>query len=247
MNLKQAIKPFVPKPLRAWRQERPSEMQQLSDSIKPLHPRTCSVCNYRGFFTHFGRPPRVDARCPSCGSLERHRLFWLWFKGDKSKLEEPILHFAPEELLEQKFRGLYKKYSTADLFKEKDLKLNIEKIDLPSDSVNTVICNHVLEHVSDKQALAEIFRILSTSGRLVVSVPIVEGWEHTYENDSIKEPSLRELHFGQSDHVRYYGRDFRSRLREAGFEKIEEITAEGQDVVDYGLWRGEKFFVCSKG
>jgi hypothetical protein len=247
MNLKQAIKPFVPKPLRAWRQERPSEMQQLSDSIKPLHPRTCSVCNYQGFFTHFGRPLRVDARCPSCGSLARHRLFWLWFKGDKSRLEEPILHFAPEELLEQKFRGLYKKYSTADLFKEKDLKLNIEKIDLPSDSVNTVICNHVLEHVSDKQALAEIFRILSTSGRLVVSVPIVEGWEHTYENDSIKEPSLRELHFGQSDHVRYYGRDFRSRLREAGFEKIEEITAEGQDVVDYGLWRGEKFFVCSKG
>jgi hypothetical protein len=47
--------------------------------------------------------------------------------------------------------------------------------------------------------------------------------------------------------VRYYGRDFRNRLREAGFEKIEEITAEGQDVVDYGLWRGEKFFVLVKG
>ncbi|MDW5264643.1 MULTISPECIES: methyltransferase domain-containing protein [Acidobacteriaceae] len=205
------------------------------------------MCSYHGLFTHFGRPPRIDALCPSCGSLERHRLFWLWFSKDKNALKEPVLHFAPEKLLEQNFRKLYGKYSTADLFKEADLKLNIEKIDLPSGSFNTVVCNHVLEHVSDKQALAEIFRILSAEGNLVVSVPIVEGWEHTYENDSIQNPLLRELHFGQSDHVRYYGRDFRSRLKAAGFEKIEEVTAQGQDVMEYGLLRGEKFFVCSKG
>ena len=126
-------------------------------------------------------------------------------------------------------------------------KLNIEKIDLPSGSFNTIICNHVLEHVSDRQALAEISRILSAEGFFIVSVPIIEGWEHTYENDSIKDPLLRELHFGQSDHARYYGRDFRDRLKDAGFNKIEEVTSEGQNVMDYGLLRGEKFFVCSKG
>lgn len=246
INLRQTIKQFVPRPFITWRQARLNK-RQLPDSLKPLYPRTCPVCDYQGSFTHFGRPPRLDARCPSCGSLERHRLFWLWYKADKSQLKEPILHFAPEKLLEQTFRKLYKEYSTADLFKDADLKLNIEKIDLPSGSFNTIICNHVLEHVSDRQALAEISRILSAEGFFIVSVPIIEGWEHTYENDSIRDPLLRELHFGQSDHARYYGRDFRDRLKDAGFNKIEEVTSEGQNVMDYGLLRGEKFFVCSKG
>lgn len=259
MNVKNIIRPLVPKKIILWRREwlkkrrlingRQGKIDktELVNMTKPLHSRSCPICDYHGFFGPFGRPPRIDASCPSCGSRERHRLFWLWFRGNASKLEEPLLHFAPEEILEQKFRKIYNKYLTADLFEEAaDLKLNIEKIDLPTNSVNTVICNHVLEHVSDKLALAEIYRVLSEHGRLVVSVPIIEGWERTYENDSIRDPFLRELHFGQSDHVRYYGRDFRDRLIEAGFNNIEEVTAEGQDVLDYGLWRGEKFFICSK-
>jgi predicted SAM-dependent methyltransferase len=148
--------------------------------------------------------------------------------------------------LRDKFRRLYSKYATADVNNEADLTLNIEHIDLPSGSVNTVICNHVLEHVSDRKALAEIFRVLSSKGLLIASVPIVEGWDHTYENDSITSPLEREVHFGQFDHVRYYGRDFRDRLHAAGFTKIDEVTAKGQDVATYGLLRGEKIFVCSK-
>jgi len=123
---------------------------------------------------------------------------------------------------------------------------HIEGIDLPTGSLNTVICNHVLEHVCDSRALKEICRVLSDTGRLVASVPIVEGWEHTYENENIAAPAERELHFGQSDHVRYYGRDFRDRVLEAGFSNIEEVTAEGPNVAAYGLLRGEKIFICGK-
>jgi hypothetical protein len=245
MRLNHLIGPLVPEPIKAWRRKR-LIIEDLLAATKPLYPRSCPLCSHHGSFAHFGRPPRLDAQCPACGCLERHRLFWLWFAGDRSKLQEPLLHFAPEPVLERKFREIYQHYSTASISGKADLQLDIENIDLPAGSLNTVICNHVLEHVSDSRALKEICRVLSGSGRLVASVPIVEGWEHTYENESIADPAERELHFGQSDHVRYYGRDFRDRLLDAGFNRIEEITAEGRSVVDYGLLRGEKIFVCSK-
>lgn len=245
MNIKQAIKPIVPGWMLKWHRERLRTRSILS-SLKPLYPRACPICGYKGYFLHGGSPPRIDARCPSCDSLERHRLFWLWFNHDRSKLDEPILHFAPERLLEQELRKTYGRYSTADLYSGADLRLDIEALDVPTGSINTVICNHVLEHVDDKRALAEVFRVLAPEGRLVVSVPIIEGWQHTYENGSIEDPLLREVHFGQSDHVRYYGSDFRLRLRAAGFNQIDEVTAEGQAVIEFGLMRGEKLFVCSK-
>lgn len=210
------------------------------------HKRKCPVCGYHGYFVQFGRPARIDARCRSCGSLERHRLFWLWFGDNMGELKGPILHFAPEKILEERLRKVCDNYSTADLFAPAELKLNIESLALPSGTVGTVICNHVLEHVKDRLALAEIHRVLVDGGRLLVSVPIIEGWDRTYEDDTIVEPALREIHFGQGDHVRLYGRDFRDRLRHAGFSAIEEVTAEGKNVVEYALQPGEKFFICTK-
>lgn len=177
---------------------------------------------------------------------EKQRLFWLWFAHVKSKLQEPILHFSAEQSLEKELRKLYTNYATADLTFISDYKLNIERIDLPASSMNTIICNHVLEHVAEKVALAELNRVLSHQGRLIVSVPIIEGWSRTYENPEISDTSLRELHFGQPDQLRYYGRDFRERVAEQGFQLIEEVTAEGEDVTEYGLLRGEKLFIYEK-
>ena len=246
MGFKQRVKPFVPKGLISFRRDLLS-LKALRDATRPLHERKCPICGYHGYFGHFGKPPRLDAACKNCGSLERHRLFWLWFDGDKSKLSEPILHFAPERILKRRFKEMYENYKTADLFATNvDLKLNIEDMGLGTGSLSTLICNHVLEHVNDRKALREIFRVLCDKGKLICSVPIIEGWERTYENDSATSAFERELHFGQSDHVRYYGRDFRDRLLEAGFVSVREITADGQNVSDYGLLRGEKFFICSK-
>lgn len=222
------------------------EFRDLLMRTRPLASRKCSVCKYQGYFKNAGKPPRLDALCPKCGSLERHRLFWLWYQQHADAIKAPIMHFAPEKIFESKFKKIYLDgYKTADLYASADLKINIEQIDLHDDAFNTVICNHVLEHVDDEKALREIYRILSHDGIFIVSVPIVEGWDKTYENPEIRTDKERELHFGQNDHVRYYGKDFRERLRSAGF-KFEEITAEGSDVVEYGLLRGEKYFICSK-
>ena len=68
----------------------------------------------------------------------------------------------------------------------------------------------------------------------------------TYEDKSITTDEARSLHFGQADHVRFYRADFRRRMSEGRFKLIKEVTAEGVDVVKYGLVRGEKTFVFQK-
>ena len=251
MGLRQLIKPIVPHAIVVWVQtwlEHKKRHKRIIASLKPPIKRTCSICSFNGYFEHWPGPPIIyEMLCPKCQSHTRHCLFWLWFAGKKELLKEPILHFAPEGLFEKKFRSLYAHYKTADLYANADLKLNIESIELDDNSIATVICNHVLEHVhNDKKALAELYRILSPNGCLIISVPIIEGWEKTYENPEIEDLTLRMLHFGQGDHVRYYGRDFRDRLKQSGFATIKEITAENPDVLNYGLMAGEKIFFCQK-
>ena len=82
-------------------------------------------------------------------------------------------------------------------------------------------------------------------GAVIAMVPLVEGWGRTYESDADMSPEERAIHFGQPDHVRYYGADFRDRLRQAGFE-LAEFTAGGSDSVRYRLNRGEKVFLGIK-
>jgi hypothetical protein len=237
-KLRYALKRYVPKYVK--------HIFVVLRALRPSHKRSCPICGYHGYFRAFGRPLRPDARCKKCESLERHRHFWLWCQQNSEELKEPILHFAPEPPLERKLKALFSNYKTADLFDQADMTLNIEAIDLETASLKTVICNHVLEHVNDRLALSEIYRVLSDDGLLICSTPIIEGWEKTYESPAVVSAADRLLHFGQVDHVRYYGRDFRDRLRDAGFMNVQEITAEGQDILDYGLVRGEKFFLCRK-
>lgn len=212
-----------------------------------VHLRKCPICGNMGYFAPSGISARTDAQCSHCGSLERHRLLYLCAIGSGILDDcDTLLHFAPEHALQNILRTKVKNYITADIdINGVDRKLNIENIDLESEQIDAIICNHVLEHVDDVKALGELFRILKPGGNLFCMVPIIEGWSATYENDSAQTDAQRTLHFGQNDHVRYYGRDFRDRVSAAGFS-IEEFTAFGEDVVEFGLTRGEKVFVCHK-
>lgn len=212
--------------------------------------RECPICGFKGRFlaeVHFPDIFNFDALCPSCGSLPRNRLLWINLTGGKLiGAGDRVLHFAPETCLSDRIHGLAGEYRTADLFAEGvDLKLNIEQIALPDDSQDVIICSHVLEHVDDKAAIAELYRILGPGGRLLVLVPVAEGWETTYEDPSQSGPVAKALHYGKDNHVRRYGRDIRARLASPGFD-VEAVSCDGVSGVIYGLLPGENLFICRK-
>jgi SAM-dependent methyltransferase len=240
------IKAAIPRPMRRRLAFFPymfSVMRRLRGSQQK---RECNICGYIGRFATFGHPPRYDVECRRCGSLERHRL--LKYTFDKTDLlvnAKRVLHFAPEPMV-SKLIPKRIEYVTADIRPGRaDLVLNLEEINQPNESVDVIIANHVLEHVDDQKALSELRRILRSGGSLVATIPIVEGWDETYEDPRIATDRERVLHFGQGDHIRVYGRDFRDRIKDTGFE-LREYSASGAETVRFRFRPGERVFIATK-
>jgi SAM-dependent methyltransferase len=189
----------------------------------------CPVCGgqFRKFMPYGYNKVRYNALCPKCLSLERHRLLWLFLKSKTGFFSDKlkVLHVAPEQCFYKRFRKMENlTYITADLESPlADIKLDIQEMPFGNYEFDVVICNHVLEHVpNDRKAMGEIFRVLKPGGFAVLQVPIDFSAESTYEDPSITDPAEREKHFRQKDHYRLYGRDYLTRLKEAGFTVQDE-------------------------
>ncbi len=198
----------------------------FSWTVRPFYAGNeveCPICggHFRKFIP-YGYGKAGDNRlCPKCLSLERHRLLWLYLKEKTDFFTAPlkVLHFAPEQPFLKRFRILKNlDYTTADLDSPiADLHLDVTAINQPSDTYDVVICNHVLEHVSDANlAFSEIKRILKPGGWAILLVPINPDVD-TFEDPTITDPKERERLFGQYDHVRQFGRDYAEVLERAGF------------------------------
>ncbi|MFD2740021.1 methyltransferase domain-containing protein [Sulfitobacter aestuarii] len=213
------------------------------------HDYICPICRYHGPFEPVvgAEAIRLSAQCPRCHSRERHRFLQLWLEQDASGRElGSFLHFAPEPIMSRALAGRCESYQSADIEPGRaDLVLNIEDIDLPDDSLDTVMANHVLEHVDDRKALAELFRVLRPGGRAILTIPVIQSWEQSYEPEGITSAAARHLHFGQQDHVRYFGRDIEDRIRAAGFE-LEVVTASGADHAMHGLIPGDAIYIATR-
>ena len=224
----------------------------------------CSICNSKfSSFGDFGLINRKNAQCYSCGSLERHRLIWKYIneKTNLFKNNEKIklLHFAPEKCFFNVFvKNQSIDYFPCDIMPEKysnDKNIKIIKADitnLPFDVnfFDFILCSHVLEHVvDDKKAMSELYRVLKVGKMGIFQVPIDYNREVTYEDYSITDPGDREKAFGQSDHVRYYGQDYKVRLKNAGFnvlvdDYINLFTTE--ELFKFGLLPSQLIYVCIK-
>ena len=176
-----------------------------------------------------GGSRRPNAICPVCGALDRERLLYLYL-ARKTDLFLPgaapkrVLHVAPEARLSQVLAAQgHLDYLTADLEPAGvAVRMDVTDIRYPDGHFDVIICNHVLEHVpDDAKAMAELYRTLKPGGWAMLQVPIALALERTHEDPSITAPSAREQAFGQRDHVRLYGRDYRDRLARAGFA-VEE-------------------------
>jgi SAM-dependent methyltransferase len=160
-----------------------------------------------------------------------------------------ILHFAAEYCFIRRFRHMPNlDHVLADLDPPRGgVKMDITDIPLKSESVDLVICSHVLEHVQeDSQAMSELKRVLRPGGTALVMCPVEYERPSTYEDPSIVTPEARREAFHQNDHVRIYGADFDDRLRAAGFavDPNRFGSSLGERAVRYGLKTKEILYVC---
>jgi SAM-dependent methyltransferase len=199
-------------------------------------------------------PNRQNAKCPRCGASERHRHLWLYLRNRTNLFSKRlrVLHFGPEWAIEKRLRRCPSlDYTSADLDPDRAMvRMDITDIPRPDESFDVALCSHVLEHVPDDgKAMSELYRILKPAGWAIVMVPIDHERAQTYEDPSIVSPEDRERLFWQADHVRLYGRDFKERLEQAGFEvSIESYRPEpAKDVMRrYGLKPDDEIYLCKK-
>lgn len=221
----------------------------------------CTICNskYREFGP-FGKKKRKNAKCHNCGSLERHRLVWEYIQ-DRKLINKPmrLLHFAPEKV----FYGIFSEMPEIDYFpcdlypniydyngKTKVRKADITNIPFPNDHFDFILCNHVLEHIPDDAlAMSELYRVMKPNGMGIFQVPIDYSLDTTYEDFSITSPKARLKAFGRRDHVRWYGKDYKDRLKKAGFEVTEDHFVDSfteEDQFKYGFDTTELIYLCKK-
>jgi SAM-dependent methyltransferase len=179
----------------------------------------CPCCG--GTYSRFIR--RSDSLlCPGCRSLERQRTLWLYLR-DELRIEDSrarVLHLAPEAPLHARLSAIPTLgYETADIEARPLVDRTVDARRLPDadDSLDLIICSHVLEHIpEDVQVASEFARVLVSGGTALIQVPVDPSREQTYEDASIVTPEAREREFGQHDHVRVYGRDVAQRLAAGG-------------------------------
>lgn len=222
----------------------------------------CPCCK-KSFITFLpsGVVKRANALCPNCFSLERHRLIWMFLNKELKLFNTGkkirILHVAPEIVFFKEFST----NSSVEYFPiakmEEDYPdtypLGTKNNDLtaltyPDKTFDFVFCSHVLEHIpNDGLAMREICRVLKPKGIALLQVPLDKSSLITREDLSITDPQERERLYGQNDHVRMYGMDYKDRLEKNGFvvevnNYREKFTIE--EKFKFGLMIEEDLYVC---
>jgi hypothetical protein len=177
------------------------------------NPATCNCC---GSFEWTDMGIRKNIRCKHCGSLERTRVLKLQLDSYNLPLKGmKILHLAPE-------KGIYDFFKSIDGIEYNPVDLNpsnfkfgeVTKFDcctdtekLPSNYYDIIIHSHVMEHIpcNISAVLINLHRALKKDGFHFMCIPINGGFfAEDYSDLSEDERTFR---FGQSDHIRRFGRN----------------------------------------
>lgn len=133
-----------------------------------------------------------------------------------------------------------------------DIVASLTALPLASDSADVALVLHVLEHIpDDRKAMAEILRVLRTAGIAVLQVPL--SGRATTDEELLDMPEKRATRYGQADHVRFYGNDFFTRLRDVGLACAAVSPRESmlpEAIAKYGLLPDEALVFtvrCSSG
>lgn len=197
---------------------------------------------------------RVDAysrRCPMCACQARDRMLWLWLARDTDFFSAPrtVLHVAPEEALQARFREAANlRYVSADLVSPlAEVRCDVRLLPFGDAVADVVFCNHVLQYIlDDRAAMRELLRVLRPGGFATVLVPYRAGGP-TDEDFGDLTHEERLARFGPDDPWRRYGEDLAERMAESGLDLRAEVYSDrlGDDAEHFGLQQGEMLLVAS--
>lgn len=196
---------------------------------------------------------RDNCNCPYCSMGDRERWQYFIIKNYTKILVDncSVLHFAPEYLIANKIRENIKcDYYECDIVLGRARhKVDITDIQFKDETFDFVIANHILEHVpNENKALQEMRRVLKKDGKIILSFPICTDMS-TYEDSQIVTREDCERFYGDSDHVRLYGYDFKERIEKNGFS-VEIFSPK--DILDdlriekYGYIKDDIIMMCKK-
>ena len=160
----------------------------------------CNICGNDRFkpgplgrFTATGSPPL----CTNCGSLERHRIYRAVFNKIRNATFKSAvcLQFSKDPSVAH---GWFERHELS-IFGSAN-NVDIQHIERATATYGIVVCNHVLEHVSDyRSAINELVRITKPDGFLFLSFP--NPLQRAATNDwGYPKPE-------QHGHYRVFGRD----------------------------------------
>ena len=117
----------------------------------------CPICGQSATrFLPFGLAHRRNACCPTCGSLERHRLLWcvLMERTDLVRRAHRVLHTAPEPCLRDRLRDRLRgrlrggpglRYTSVDRYDPAaDIRSSLTDLPLATASQDVVLTSNVL-------------------------------------------------------------------------------------------------------
>lgn len=238
-----------------------------TNNLKLYGKKHCIVCeNNPNEFLAYGLKEEIFKRhhiigggyrenciCPCCKVNDRER--WIYYVLQKklsvNEWSGRVLHFAPEKKITDYIRQNQSiDYYTCDIVSGRAMHVvDITDIPFKENTFDYIISNHVIEHIeNEKKAVSEIKRVLKSNGKWIFSFPICTDMK-TYENDDVVLPEDRLKEYGQEDHVRLYGHDYKERFENYGL-KIKIFSPEremsNQDILKYGFIKDDVILVATK-
>jgi hypothetical protein len=224
---------------RVWITTRVSDRIRETRRRRPLHLRLrewspilaadvqessafCTVCRWRGQ-RFIGDHHSESGVCPRCKSVARDRFLHLArLQRIKHKPGMRVLETSPR--LGIGYRRALRKSVTYvasdfdDNLHRGDITLDLEAMNLTDESVDLILSAHVLEHLRNPVvALAEMFRVLSPGGELLLQVPL--------HQTATSAPPTAEFHADNTPVFWRFGFDLTDLLRATGF-KVSLLVTE---------------------
>jgi SAM-dependent methyltransferase len=186
----------------------------------------CNICGWRGRAFQ-GIAHSESALCPVCGSISRDRfLYWCWTQRASYDPEAKVLETSPR--LNQAYRDKMAErvdYTSSDYDESAHkgaMRLDLQDIALPDNTLDVVLTPHVLEHVPDTdKALSELFRVMKPGGHVFLQIPLPQS--------KTAPPTEPEYHGDNTLVFWRFGWDLADMIRAAGFACDILVTSELRD------------------